>query len=111
MPSAWRAQPWRCSPRSVGWASGWTCPCPFGSGCRPGDAVAGVIGRQKFVYDLWGDTVNTASRMETHGVGGHIQVHGARLPAAERPFTFTPRGEIEIKGKGSMPTFFLVGAR
>jgi class 3 adenylate cyclase/NAD(P)-dependent dehydrogenase (short-subunit alcohol dehydrogenase family) len=80
-------------------------------GLHTGDAVAGVIGRQKFVYDLWGDTVNTASRMESHGVGGRIQVTEGLYRRLNGRFAFTPRGEIEIKGKGSMPTYFLVGAR
>ncbi len=78
---------------------------------QTGDAVAGVIGRQKFVYDLWGDTVNTASRMETHGVGGHIQCTERLYRRLNGRFAFTPRGEIDIKGKGPMPTYFLVGAR
>ena len=80
-------------------------------GLQTGDAVAGVIGRQKFVYDLWGDTVNTASRMETHGVGGHIQCTERVYRQLNGRFTFTPRGEIDIKGKGPMSTYFLVGAR
>ena len=80
-------------------------------GLQTGDAVAGVIGRQKFVYDLWGDTVNTASRMETHGVGGHIQCTERVYRRLSGRFTFTPRGEIDIKGKGPMSTYFLVGAR
>ena len=72
--------------------------------------MAGVIGRQKFVYDLWGDTVNTASRMESHGVGGHIQCTERVYRRLNGRFTFTPRGEIDIKGKGPMSTYFLVGA-
>ena len=73
--------------------------------------MAGVIGRQKFVYDLWGDTVNTASRMESHGVGDRIQCSERLYRLLGERFTFVPRGEIEIKGKGSMPTYFLVGIR
>jgi class 3 adenylate cyclase/NAD(P)-dependent dehydrogenase (short-subunit alcohol dehydrogenase family) len=80
-------------------------------GMQTGDAVAGVIGRQKFVYDLWGDTVNTASRMETHGVGGQIQCTERVYRRLNGRFTFTPRGEIDIKGKGPMSTYFLVGAK
>jgi class 3 adenylate cyclase len=80
-------------------------------GVQTGDAVAGVIGRQKFVYDLWGDTVNTASRMETYGVGGHIQCTERVYRRLSDRFNFTPRGEIDIKGKGSMSTYFLTGAR
>jgi class 3 adenylate cyclase/NAD(P)-dependent dehydrogenase (short-subunit alcohol dehydrogenase family) len=80
-------------------------------GLHTGDAVAGVIGRQKFVYDLWGDTVNTASRMETHGVGDRIQCTERLYRLLDGRFRFEPRGEVDIKGKGSMPTYFLVGAR
>jgi guanylate cyclase len=80
-------------------------------GVQTGDAVAGVIGRQKFVYDLWGDTVNTASRMETNGVGGQIQCTERVYRQLSSRFNFTPRGEIDIKGKGPMSTYFLVGAR
>jgi NAD(P)-dependent dehydrogenase (short-subunit alcohol dehydrogenase family)/class 3 adenylate cyclase len=80
-------------------------------GLHSGDVVAGVIGRQKFIYDLWGDTVNTASRMESHGVGDHIQCTEAVRGLLEHRYEFQPRGEVEVKGKGPMPTFFLVGAK
>jgi adenylate cyclase len=78
-------------------------------GISSGAAVAGVIGRRKFFYDLWGDVVNTASRMESHGVSGRIQVaESTRRQLGER-FTFEDRGSIEIKGKGEMNTWFLTG--
>ena len=73
--------------------------------------VAGVIGQRKFAYDLWGDSVNTASRMESHGKAGRIQVSEEVYQRLEGQFTFEPRGEIEVKGKGRLPTYFLVGRR
>lgn len=76
-------------------------------GIDTGPAVAGVIGRRKFIYDLWGDMVNTASRMESHGVPGEIQLT-ARAAAALGPgFAVRSRGTILVKGKGPMDTFFL----
>jgi NAD(P)-dependent dehydrogenase (short-subunit alcohol dehydrogenase family)/class 3 adenylate cyclase len=80
-------------------------------GLHSGDVVAGVIGRQKFIYDLWGDTVNTASRMESHGVGDHIQCTEAVRNLLTHRYEFQSRGEVEVKGKGPMPTYFLVGAK
>jgi adenylate cyclase len=78
-------------------------------GIDTGPVVAGVIGRRKFIYDLWGDTVNTASRMESHGVLGQIQVTERVADALDGAYVLEPRGTIEIKGKGLMPTWFLRG--
>jgi adenylate cyclase len=80
-------------------------------GIDTGSVVAGVIGIRKFSYDLWGDTVNTASRMETTGVPGRIQVTRQVVDALEHAYYFEPRGEIPVKGKGLMSTWFLVGRK
>ncbi len=80
-------------------------------GLHAGPVVAGVIGRQKFSYDLWGDTVNTASRMESHGIPGSIQVSAAVQTRLRERYHFEPRGTLDIKGKGLMETFLLVGRR
>jgi class 3 adenylate cyclase len=77
-------------------------------GIHTGAAVAGVIGTSKFSYDLWGDTVNTASRMESHGEAGRIHVSEDVFLKLSEKFTFEERGEIEVKGKGVMRTWFLV---
>jgi class 3 adenylate cyclase len=68
-----------------------------------------VIGASKFAYDLWGDTVNTASRMESHGEAGKIHVSEEVYEALKEKFVFEERGEIDIKGKGTMRTWFLKG--
>jgi adenylate cyclase len=78
-------------------------------GIDTGPVVAGVIGRRKFIYDLWGDTVNTASRMESHGVPGEIQVTERVVAALDGAYVLEHRGTIEIKGKGPMSTWFLRG--
>jgi adenylate cyclase len=78
-------------------------------GICTGPVVAGVIGVRKFIYDLWGDTVNTASRMESHGRPGAIQVTESTQRLLESRYAFEPRGEVEIKGKGVLRTWFLTG--
>lgn len=77
-------------------------------GIASGPVVAGVIGRRKFVYDLWGDTVNTASRMESHGIAGRIQVTEATYQRLRNRYRFEDRGETEIKGKGRVRTYLLI---
>jgi len=78
-------------------------------GISTGLVVAGVIGWKKFAYDLWGDTVNTASRMESHGIPGCIQVSESTYERLKGLYVFEERGEIEIKGKGKMKAYLLKG--
>jgi class 3 adenylate cyclase len=80
-------------------------------GVSVGPAVAGVIGLKKFIYDVWGDTVNTASRMESTGVPGRIQVTRATYERLNAEFEFERRGIVDVKGKGPIETWFLVGRR
>ncbi len=80
-------------------------------GINSGPIVAGVVGTYKFAYDLWGDVVNTASRMESGGVPGAIQITDATFELISDAFVCEPRGVISVKGKGEMNTHFLVGRR
>jgi class 3 adenylate cyclase len=79
----------------------------FRVGINCGPVVAGVIGKKKFIYDIWGDTVNLASRMESTGVPGRVQVSAAVEERLRARFRLASRGLVEIKGKGFLPTWFL----
>ncbi len=76
-------------------------------GLASGPAVAGVIGRSKYSYDLWGETVNLASRMESHGVAGRVQVAARTRELLGLAVAVEARGTIDVKGLGAMPTYLL----
>ena len=80
-------------------------------GIHSGSIVAGVIGKRRFIYDQWGDTVNVASRMESHGVPDGIQVTDATYRRLADRYEFDARGPIDVKGKGPMTAFLLIGRK
>ena len=80
-----------------------------GSASTPGRSSRASSARKKFIYDVWGDTVNVASRMESTGVAGQIQVTAAVEERLRDRFELESRGLVDIKGKGPMATYFLVG--
>lgn len=86
-------------------------PIAFRIGINSGSVLAGVIGRKKFVYDLWGDAVNTASRMESHGGAGIIQITRDTYELIKDDFICEPRGTINVKGKGEMEVWSVVGMK
>jgi class 3 adenylate cyclase len=86
-------------------------PVSIRIGIHTGPAVAGVIGIKKFAYDVWGDTVNTASRMESSGMPGRIQLSEYAASQLENDFVIEERGLVELKGKCQMKTYWLIGER
>ncbi len=80
-------------------------------GINSGPVVAGVIGRKRFLYDLWGDAVNTAGRMQTEGTPGRIQVTRATYELLKDEFVCEPRGAVSVKGKGAMETWYVLARR
>jgi guanylate cyclase len=83
----------------------------FRIGINSGSMIAGVIGSRKFVYDVWGDAVNVASRMESHGLGGAVQVTRATYELIKDEFVCEPRGVVEVKGKGEMDVWLVRSAQ
>ncbi|MCC6373922.1 MAG: hypothetical protein IT465_03795 [Moraxellaceae bacterium] len=85
--------------------------CPKKSPMNYASVIAGVIGAVRFSYDIWGDTVNTASRMESHGQAGRIQISQQTKERLGEDFALVSRGMIDVKGKGEMATWWLEAER
>jgi adenylate cyclase len=83
----------------------------FRIGINSGPVIGGVIGKRKFVYDVWGDAVNVASRMESHGTGGTIQITSATYELIKDEFICEPRGTVNVKGKGEMEVWLVVDVK
>ena len=83
----------------------------FRIGINSGSMIGGVIGRRKFVYDVWGDAVNIASRMESHGLGGAVQITQATYELIKAEFVCEPRGTVNVKGKGEMEVWLVISAK
>jgi adenylate cyclase len=96
---------------AAGWRDAHGRNVPIRMGMSSGPVVAGVVGTRKFFYDVWGDAVNVASRMETTGTEGKIQVSQDIYERLRDEFDLEPRGEIDVKGKGMMPTWFLLARK
>jgi adenylate cyclase len=84
---------------------------PLRIGVASGPVVAGVVGARRFFYDVWGDAVNVASRMESTDVEGRIQVPQDVYERLREQFVFEERGDVDVKGKGVMHTWYLTGKR
>src|SRR6266446_245248 len=96
---------WKRSRRRATAAAGFGERLQLRIGVHSGALIAGVIGTHKFVYDVWGDTVNTAKRMESYGAPGRIHVSAIIRQVLGDGFRFEPRGAVEVKGKGRMETY------
>jgi guanylate cyclase len=83
----------------------------FRIGINSGPMIAGVIGSRKFVYDVWGDAVNIASRMESHGLEGTVQITQATYELIKVEFVCEPRGTVQVKGRGDMNLWLVVSAK
>lgn len=83
----------------------------FRIGINSGSMIAGVIGRRKFVYDVWGDAVNIASRMESHGLGGTVQITQITYELIKDEFECEPRGAVNVKGRGEMDVWLVISAK
>ena len=98
------------------WSTRWTASmsaaatrCRCASASPPEPVVAGVIGKRMYLYDVWGDAVNTASRMESHGVAGRVQVSESTRRLLGEPFLLEERGALEVEGQGELKTWFVGG--